>query len=154
MRARDLMTSPAVTCHPNHSLATAAQRMAEHDCGSLAVIDDSGRLAGTITDRDICMAAYTRGAALAELPVQVAMRPGVIAAGPDETLKVIEELMAENQLRRIPIIDDAGRPIGIVSLNDLAIESIAPDTRMKHGPAKVAYTLAAICRPPAAHRTA
>ena len=54
--------------------------------------------------------------------------------------------MAEHRVRRIPIIDEAGKPIGIVSMNDLAIESVQPDTPMKHGPTQVAHTLAAICR--------
>jgi CBS domain-containing protein len=146
MRAKDLMTTPAITCHVNDSLKLAAQRMWEGDIGALAVVNDDGKLTGMITDRDICMAAYTQSRALDESLVNLAMAKHVVSATPDTTIGAIEELMAKYQIRRIPIVDAAGMPIGIVSMNDLAIESVQPDTAMKHGPSKLAHTLAAICQ--------
>ena len=146
MRARDLMTSPVVTCHLNDPLNVAAAQMWNADIGVLPVVDSDGKLTGMTTDRDICMAAYTPGRALDMMLVNSAMAKHVISAGPDAQHDDIEQLMAKHRIRRIPIIDDTGRPIGIVSMNDLAIESVQPDTAMKHGPAQVAHTLAAICR--------
>ncbi|HEY5923301.1 MAG TPA: CBS domain-containing protein [Kofleriaceae bacterium] len=155
MRAQDLMTSPAISCHVNDPLKVAAARMWDADIGVVAVVNDDGKLTGMITDRDICMAAYTQGQALDAMLVNSAMAKHVVSARPDTNLSEIEQLMAKHQVRRIPIVDDAGEPIGIVSMNDLAIESVQPDTAMKHAPSKLAHTLAAICQPHAqSHKAA
>ena len=146
MNARDLMTSPAITCHVNDPLSVAAQKMWDGDVGALPVVNDDGKLTGMITDRDICMAAYTQGRALGELLVNSAMAKHVVCATPETTIGELELMMAKRQVRRIPIVDAGGQTIGIVSMNDLAIESVQPDTAMKQGPAKVAHTLAAICQ--------
>jgi CBS domain-containing protein len=146
MRAQDLMSHPAVTCHVNDPLTVAASLMWEHDCGALPVVRDGGELAGMITDRDICMAAFTQGRRLDEILVNTAMANHVISAHPDESLDEIEDQMAAHQVRRLPVVDGDGKPIGILSINDLAIESSQPDTRMMNGPSKVVRTLAAIGR--------
>lgn len=147
MRAQDLMSSPAITCHVDDPLSVAAARMWDADIGVLPVVDNDGKVTGMITDRDICMAAYTQGRALDESLVKSAMAKHLVSAGPDANVKDIEDLMAKHQVRRIPIVDDDGKPLGVVSMNDLAIESVQPDTAMKHGPSKVAHTLAAVCQP-------
>ena len=149
MLARDLMAKPTITCHVNDPLNIAAQRMWDGDVGALAVVNDDGKLAGIVTDRDICMAAYTQGRALDELLVSSAMADQVISATPDSMIGDVEQLMADHQIRRIPIVDAAGKPIGIVSVNDLAIEAARRDTALKHGPSRLDTTLAAICQ----HRT-
>ena len=146
MRARDLMTSPAITCHANDALLVAAARMWDADIGALAVVNDEGQVTGMITDRDICMAAYMQGRTLDALLVNSAMGRHAVVARAETNLDEILELMAKHKIRRIPIVDDAGKPIGIVSMNDLAIASVQPDTAMKHGPSKLAHTLAAICQ--------
>ncbi len=147
MRARDLMTSPAITCHVNDPLNVAAQRMWDADIGALPIVTDEGKLTAMLTDRDICMAAYTQGRALGDLLVNSAMSKKVIATTADASVAELEQLMSSHQVRRVPVVDTAGKPIGIVTLNDLAIESVQPDTSLKHGPAKIALTLAAICQP-------
>jgi CBS domain-containing protein len=147
MRAQDLMTSPTITCHVNDPLNVAAARMWDADIGALPVVNDDGKVTGVITDRDICMAAYTQCRTLDSMLVNSAMAKHVISARPDAQLSEIEELMARNQVRRIPIVDDLGKPIGIVSMNDLAIESVQPDTATKHAASKLAHTLAAVCQP-------
>jgi CBS domain-containing protein len=147
MHAQDLMTHPAVTCHVNESLAIAAHRMWEHGCGALPVVNDDGVVTGMITDRDICMAACTQGRALDALLVNGVMARHVITVGPGERIEQVAELMATHKIRRIPIVDGDGRPIGIVSLDDLALESVQPDTRMRHALPRIAHTLAAICQP-------
>ena len=147
MRVQDLMSHPAIMCNVNDDLNVPAKLMWEHDCGAIAVVRDDGKLAGMITDRDICMAAYTQGRPLGEILVNAVMAKHVIVAEPDQKLGEVEALMADNQVRRIPVIDADRKPVGVLSMNDLAIESVQPDTRMKNGPSKVAHTLAAICKP-------
>jgi len=153
MHVQDLMAHPAITCHVNDSLDFAAQMMWDHDCGALPVVNDEGKVTGMITDRDICMAALTQGRPLHELLVNLAMAKHIIAVGPENSIGDAEQLMSQHQIRRLPVLDAANRPLGVISLNDLAIEAVRPDTQMKHGVSKIAHTLAAVCQPhaPAQH---
>ena len=146
MQARDLMTSPAITCHVNDSLSVAAHKMWDADIGALAVVNDEGKLTGMITDRDICMAAFTQGRTLEDLLVNSAMSKRAFSAPGGATLDAVEQLMAKHQIRRIPIVDDAGMPIGVISMNDLALASQQPRAKATQEPATIAYTLAAICK--------
>ena len=99
---------------------------------------------GVITDRDAPMAAYTRGAALSGLLVETAMaRVPVTCTVHDEAVK-IEHLMAELQIRRLPVIDAAGQPVGIVTLSDLAKASLRGHDLSPRGPT---CALAAITEP-------
>jgi CBS domain-containing protein len=154
MRVQDLMSYPAITCNVNDDLNIAAALLWEHDCGAIAVVREDGKLAGMITDRDICMAAYTQGRPLGEILVNSVMANHVVAAEPDQKLGVAEALMADNQIHRIPVIDADRKPVGVLSISDLAIESVQPDTRMLNGPSKIAHTLAAICQRRAEKRNA
>jgi CBS domain-containing protein len=138
----------------NDALHDAAQKMWDHDCGVLPVVNDEGKVTGMITDRDICMAALTQGRPLHELLVNLAMAKHLIAVGPEQTLGEVEQLMTRHQIRRLPVVDAANRPLGVISLNDLAIEAVQADTRLKHGVSKVAHTLAAVCQPYAATQRA
>jgi len=144
MLAQDLMTGPAITCHVNDSLDVAARKMWDADIGIVGVVNDDGKLTSVITDRDICIAAFTQGRALGDLLVNSAMATTLVTTAPEATITDVEHLMAKYQIRRIPIVDDEGTPIGIISMNDLAILCMRPDSAMKHGPSNVANTLAAV----------
>jgi CBS domain-containing protein len=153
MLIKDLMTTQLLTCSPEDSLERAAQLMWEGDVGIIPALDAEGRMAGVITDRDVCMAAYTQGCALRDRSVGSAMSRDVESCAPGDSVSVAEERMRKHQVRRLPVID-GGRLVGIVSLNDLAITA----TRSKSGKGDhlsseaVAVTLAGICqhRQPAA----
>jgi CBS domain-containing protein len=154
MQVQELMSHPALTCYVTDSLAVPARLMWDHDCGAIPVVDEEGKLAGMITDRDICMAALSQGVPIVELAVAAVMAKQVIAVEPAQKLGEAEQLMARYRVRRLPVVDAHGRPVGVLSLNDLAIESVQPDTPMKHGPAKIAHTLAAISQHRAPRRRA
>jgi CBS-domain-containing membrane protein len=146
MRVQDLMSHPAITCHVNDALNVPAKLMWDHDCGVIAVVRDDGKLAGVVTDRDICMGSYTQGRSLDQILVNSVMATHVISAHPDQELGEVERMMAKHQVRRIPVVDEDRRPVGVLSLTDLALESVEPDTRMKDGLSRVAHTLAAVSR--------
>jgi CBS domain-containing protein len=154
MHVRDLMSQPVVTCHVNDPMNYAARLMWEHDSGVLPVVNDAGTLTGILTDRDVCMAAYTQGRSLDAILVNSAMARQPIAVHAEATLGDVEQLMAKHQIRRVPVIDEADRPIGIVSLNDLVREGARSRDPLKLGLQKVAHTLAAICQPHANDRKA
>lgn len=145
MRVDEIMTHPVVTCHATGTLNNAAKLMWEHDCGAIPVVDDEGRLAGIVTDRDICMAAYTQGTPLDDGAVTAAMANHVLACHIDDSVETAEQLMREGQVRRIPVIDNDGRPVGIVAVNDLA--RLAARGKKSGMDRELVDTIATICEP-------
>jgi CBS domain-containing protein len=117
---RAIMTESVCSCSPDDDLNTAAQRMWDEDCGVVPVVDAGGKLAGIITDRDVCMAAYTKGLSLAAIRVKDVMARHVHTCKAEDTLARAATLMADAQVRRLPVVDAEGRLIGIVSLADIA----------------------------------
>lgn len=119
MKVRDIMTSIVHTCTPNDSLHEAARLLWEHDCGCLPVVDGDGRVQGMITDRDICMGAYTKGQDFTALHVSDSMAIAPVTCAPTDELEKAAQRMAEREVRRIPVVDDEQRLVGILSLNDI-----------------------------------
>jgi CBS domain-containing protein len=150
MEIKQVMTAQVRACRIDETLNCAAQLMWENDCGCIPVIesDGTGAVVGMITDRDICIAAYTQGKPLFEIPVATAMARSVISCHPDDDVSRVEALMRANRVRRIPVVDERGRLKGIVSLNDLAREAEREQT-MRTAPqitlSEVAETLASLC---------
>ena len=146
MRIEQLMSQPAINCGQNDTLNTAARLMWENDCGVLPVVGDDGRLVGIVTDRDICMSAYTQGKSLHEILVSSAMAKQVFSCHPQDSVDAAEQLMSKSQIRRMPVIDDDNHPIGVLSLNDIARN--AGSARRGNGvDHEIVQTLAAICQP-------
>lgn len=148
MRVEEIMKRPVVSCSLDDTLNTAARLMWENDCGALPVLDEGGAAVGMITDRDICMASYTQGCALAAIPVRTAMSRELFACRPGDPATEAERLMQKKQVRRLPVVDPEGRPVGIVSLNDLVREAARATSRKTGGAAvDVLRTLASIGEP-------
>ena len=118
-RVDELMSKPVVTCRLNDSLARAVTTMWERDVGFLPVLDEAGRIAGTLTDRDAAIAACTRGQRFDEIPVESVMSREVVTALPEHTPGQALALLQRHQLRRLPVAED-GRPVGVITLADLA----------------------------------
>jgi CBS domain-containing protein len=121
MNVTGLMSQPVHACRDEESLRSAAERMWDQDIGVLPVVDDGGRLVGVVTDRDICMTAYLRGQRLDQCRIDSAMTREVASCHCDTSIEDAQELMRRLQIRRLPVVDDQGRPVGMLSLNDLAL---------------------------------
>jgi len=119
MKIRELMSAPVHTCAPHETLAQAAQRMWEHDCGALPVVDHDGRIHAMLTDRDVCMAAWSRGLPPHALRVGDAMSKALIACRGDDDVATAAALLAQHQVHRLPVLDAQGALIGVFSVNDL-----------------------------------
>lgn len=145
MRIAEIMSKPAVTCQSSSNLSIPAELMWQNDCGAILVVDDQNKLVGIVTDRDVCMAAYTQGKPLSEIPVSTAMARGVSACHADDSIEVAEQLMKEKQVRRIPVVDGQNVCVGLLSLNDVVRASAA---RRGNGMQReVIETLSAISTP-------
>ena len=97
--------------------------MWNHSCGALVVVDAHSKPIGFLTDRDICMAAYTRGKPLAELTVEGAMAGRIECCHADDELTAAMEVMQARHVRRLPVIARDGSLAGILSLDDIANEA-------------------------------
>jgi CBS domain-containing protein len=144
-----LMTRQVFTCRPDDSLATAAAVLWDNDVGCAPVVDAERHVVGMITDRDICMAAYTKGVPLSQIQVSDVMSREIHACSPDQTVVEAEAVMRSRRVRRTPVVDRDGRLVGILSLNDLAREATTRRGRKTSElPVdEVAATLAAVSEP-------
>lgn len=151
MQVSEIMTAKVASCVETDTCADAARLMAEVDCGIVPVVSQaaSRRLIGVITDRDICMAAYRIGKPLAEIRIHDAMTAPVRTCDAGASAGEAEYVMRDAGVRRLPVVDERGALIGIVSLADLARE--AQHERHLTQPAvdriEIGATLAAICAP-------
>lgn len=129
----DVMRSPAVCCRIGDSLHRVAQLMWEHDVGAVVVLDDAGKPCHVITDRDVCMGAYTQGVALWASHVQ-SVKPGpLVSCSVDAGVVEVRNQMQEHGVRRIPVVDATGAVVGVVGLGDLVREATmnAPKVRTR-----------------------
>jgi CBS domain-containing protein len=150
MRVEQLMTKQVASVGPDGVLTEAARIMWEHDCGFVPVTEgESRRVVGILTDRDVCMAAYTRGQALGEIRVRDVMATGVRSCRPADDLAAAEAAMRERQVHRLPVVDDADQLLGVISLADIAREAAreAGSRRRRVSAAEIGETLAAIRQP-------
>ena len=147
MRVNQLMTRMVQTCAANDDLNKAADIMWSNDCGCVPVVDAEHHVVGMITDRDVAMAAYTQGKPLASIPIHVAMARDVKWCKQDEDIAIAEGVMRANQIRRVPVVDDDGVLVGMLSLNDLARAAAEPQRVGSRFVEDLTRTIAAVCRP-------
>jgi CBS domain-containing protein len=117
---REIMTQHPVTLPRSASISEAAKRMRDDDIGDVIVMDD-GDMCGLVTDRDIVVRAVAEGADPQFTKVDEICTHDLVTVAPDDSLQKTAQLMRERAVRRVPVVE-GGRPVGIVSLGDLAIE--------------------------------
>lgn len=93
--------------------------MWENDCGALPIVDANQNVVGVITDRDICMAAYTKGTSVWEIPVVAVSSLRVHSVSPEASVRLAEEVMMMHRVRRLVVLDRGGNLEGMLSLADL-----------------------------------
>jgi CBS domain-containing protein len=149
MNVSELMTKAVQSCDTHDNLQRAAQIMWENDCGIVPVLDSEGRVVGMVTDRDVCMAAYTQGLTLAQIPVTSAMADQVHGVHEADGIEAAQALMQRARVRRVPVLNGDGRLKGILSMNDLARYVQHSTSRKANGlsSGSIAQTLAAVCEP-------
>jgi len=144
-KIQTLIGDAIYTTTPETPLSETCRAMWEHDCGTIPVIEpQTRRVVGVVTDRDACMAAYTQGRALPDIPTSVAMSGDVDTCHSDDDVAVAHRIMRDKQVRRVPVTNQEGACIGMLSLHDLALH--AHEKGDKNTKLEVAETLAAICR--------
>jgi len=121
-RVKDVMTPSPACCVPSTPLFEVAILFAQHDCGSIPVVEnkDTGRPVGVVTDRDVACRAVAAGRNPAEMRALDCMTAPCITVAEDMTLEDCAALMEGNRIRRIVVVNDSGAVCGIVAQADLA----------------------------------
>ena len=122
MKLKDIMTEKVEVVAPDTSLDEAARKMRDLDVGVLPVCDGE-RLVGMLTDRDLTVRAVAEGRDPKTAPVRESMTPEIVYCFEDQEAAEAERIMAEKQIRRLPVLNRDKRLVGIVSLGDLATKT-------------------------------
>ena len=120
MRVQDFVKGNVRTVRPEASIQEVARLMADEDIGFIPVVDESGKPVGTITDRDIVVRLIAKGGDLKSARVEQAMTKDVASVRPDEDLDKVAQLMKDRKISRVLVCDQNSKPIGVISLGDLA----------------------------------
>jgi CBS domain-containing protein len=124
MKAQDIMASNPTSVNPDTSVQEAAKLMQREDVGVLPVVESgSGRLVGVVTDRDIAIRVVAEGRDATRSRVQDAMSSNLKTCKPDDDVDDVMDVMAREQVRRVPIVNDRGELLGVVSQADIVREA-------------------------------
>jgi CBS domain-containing protein len=120
---RDVMTSNPTCCLASVSVQEAAQMMRSEDIGSVPVVEnhDDKRLVGIVTDRDLALKVVGEARDARSTRVENVMTRDVVTCRPNDSLEKAMDAMAHHQVRRIPVVDDSGRVVGIIAQADIAL---------------------------------
>ena len=118
MNVSEVMTREPETLPPTATCGEAATLMKQEDCGSIPIVD-GGRLLGIVTDRDIVIRAVAAGKDPKTTPVSAVMSADPVTVSPDSSTTDASRIMAERQIRRLPVVSE-GRLAGIVVIGQLA----------------------------------
>lgn len=137
MKVKDIMTKDPASVAPEATLGEVATLMKQEDCGSIPVVQD-GKLVGIVTDRDIVIRAIAAGKDPKATGVSEVMSADPIHVAPDDDVREAQRIMAERQVRRLPVVSD-GQLRGIVVIGQIA--------RREHDEQKVGEVLEGISQP-------
>ncbi|MBI2222317.1 MAG: CBS domain-containing protein [Acidobacteria bacterium] len=121
MKVREIMTSDPATATPDTNLRDVAQLMVDHDCGEIPIIEDktTKKPIGVITDRDIVVRTVALGKNPLELSARDALTSPATTVTPEADLDDCAHVMEQEKIRRVPVIDERGGVIGMVSQADI-----------------------------------
>lgn len=119
MKVREVMTKQVVRVGAEEPVEVAARTLTHYNIGVLPVCSADGRVCGMITDRDLVTRCVAAGRPLGSTKIRDVMTSRVISAGPDMEAEAAARLMGQEQVRRLPVLEN-GRLCGMVSLGDLA----------------------------------
>ena len=143
-----IMTRGVASCSGNDTLHRAAQIMWDRDCGAVPVVDGEGRAVGLVTDRDLCMTAYTRGRPLSGISVSSMLTGRLHTCAASSSIDEAMARMSDHRVRRLVVIDPNNqRLVGMLALADVARHLTALGATHRQAPARLAQLLAALSAP-------
>jgi len=128
-KCNEVMTKDPVCCLPNDSAAKAAELMQSGNIGSIPVIENvqNQKLVGIVTDRDLALKIVAQGRDAKSTKVEAVMTHKVVTCLANDDLQKALDAMAEHQLRRIPVVDNENKIVGIIAQADVATRIDQPE---------------------------
>jgi len=128
-KCNDVMTKNPVCCRPEDTAAFVAQLMESQNIGSIPVIENeqTKKLVGIVTDRDLALQVVAKGHNPKNILMKMVMTSQVVTCQAGDELQKAIDLMAEHQLRRLPIVDSENRIVGIIAQADVATRVDMPE---------------------------
>ncbi len=129
MKSKDVMTEKVVFCYPGDNVAKAAKKMKKADIGSLPIVEnkENKKLTGILTDRDLALKVIGKGRNPKSTKIKKVMTKNVVTCRATDELQKVMNLMAVHQLRRIPVVDNNNRVMGVIAQADVATRLDQPD---------------------------
>lgn len=125
----ELMTKNPVCCLPSDMVVTAAQLMKRENIGSIPVIenDQTRKLVGIVTDRDLALKILANGRDAKSTKVEAVMTSKIVTCRAGDDSQKALDAMSEHQLRRIPVVDNDNKIVGIIAQADVATRVNQPE---------------------------
>jgi CBS domain-containing protein len=129
-KCSEVMTKDPVCCRPGDTVERAAQLMEQENVGPIPVIDggQTKKLVGIVTDRDLALKVVAKGRDPKGTKVEEVMTSDPVTCRPEDGLQRAVSAMEEHQVRRIPVVDEGGRIVGIIAQGDIATRVDEPGT--------------------------
>ena len=148
MKIKEIMTKDVKTCKIGTDLVEAVSAMRNGDCGILPVVDDAGKVTGVITDRDIALALADKDIPPSKVTAGEVASRHLYYCGPKDDIEDALRIMKKERVRRLPVLDNDGVPVGILSMNDVALHAEKGRKKAVIGFGSVVKTMKAICKHP------
>ena len=139
MKVKECMSNNVISCSPSTTIYDVAKEMQNNHIGCILVCDNENCMVGVITDRDIVLRCIANDKNVKETPVSEIMTTNVCTCMEDDNIESAQNKMSKEQIRRLPVIDNEGKIIGILTLGDLA------ENDMEIGQNEVCDTINGIC---------
>ncbi len=143
-KVKTLMTNDVLALSKEDCITTASQLMKQHNVGAVPITDEKRNVLGILTDRDIVIRAIADKKDCNTLIAEI-MSDDVVTVKEEDTLGYATTLMAENQVRRLPVVNENGTLTGFISLGDLSSSELTDNN--------AAYALSSISKPKATNRS-
>ena len=131
MKVQDVMMGTPATCNSGTNLGAAIEILWNRNCGILPVVNAENQVVGIVTDRDLCIALGTRNRLPGEITVAEVVSGKVFSCKPGDDIQTALATMAQEQVRRLPVINAEGKLEGILSMDDVTLHA-EPRTPGKH----------------------
>jgi CBS domain-containing protein len=125
MKVSELMTKNPACVTPDADLGKVAKLMADHNVGAIPVVEnqDSKKVVGVVTDRDIAIRAVAQGKNPVQMKAQEVMSTKIVTVKQDDDIQDVTKLMEKHQVRRVPVVDENGKMCGMVAQADIALKT-------------------------------
>jgi CBS domain-containing protein len=123
MKVADVMMRTPASCTADTTLAAAVEILWNRNCGILPVVNREGRVTEVVTDRDICIALGTRNRPAAEITVGEIQPAKLFTCRADDDIHTALGILAEQKIRRLPVVDTESKLQGLLSLDDIVLHA-------------------------------